>query len=143
MDWLGDPALIPKEAGAYLLWIELDEPTDLPPVFGGCLASGTYLYAGSAYGPGGMRSRCTRHISRQKSKRWHVDWLTTVARDVCALPVVGGNECALIAMLGSQGLGWPPVPGFGSSDCRSCRSHLFSVEENVNKPTISRAVQSL
>ena len=143
VDWSGDSASIPKQAGAYLPWIELNEPTDLPPSFGGHLAPGTYLYAGSAYGPGGIRSRCHRHISRQKRKKWHVDWLTTVAGDVCVLPVVGGSECALITMLGNQGLGFPPVPGFGSSDCRSCQSHLFSVERSAIKQTISRAVQSL
>jgi hypothetical protein len=35
----------------------------------------------------------------------------------------GGNECVIIAALADLP---HPVPGFGSTDCRCCRSHLLA-----------------
>ena len=43
-----------------------------------------------------------------------------------AFPAPGARECDLLrALLGRPGFA-PAVPGFGSSDCRSCPSHLLA-----------------
>lgn len=122
--WIRDPTLLPALPGAYVLRLDITRPTPLPPRFAGILAPGTYLYCGSARGGGGLRARCGRHLAQDKVRRWHVDWLTTAANDRVVWPVVNGDECALRMTLMAAGA-TVPVPGFGSSDCRRCPSHLL------------------
>ena len=118
---------LPATGGAYVLWIDLAEATPLPPRFKDTLAPGQFLYVGSAYGPGGIRARCKRHLAGQKSLHWHIDWLTSVAQDLWVLPLPGQLECDLLSHLVSQGTYDTPVPGFGSSDCKTCASHLLRI----------------
>jgi Uri superfamily endonuclease len=130
--WIQDPDLLPSVGGSYAIWISLAQAATLPPRFQPksgsvkTLAAGDYLYLGSAYGPGGIRARCRRHLQQEKGKRWHVDWLTTQAAKltVCAFP--GGKECVLTAAALGAGAG-VPVLGLGSSDCINCPSHLVTL----------------
>lgn len=116
-----------KENGAYLLVIELDTPvqTDLSRLGSPRLASGDYVYAGSAKGPGGLMARVNRHFRQDKTMRWHVDRLTLKAGTMAALLVAGGYECDLVQRLLTSGRFETAIPGFGSSDCRTCDSHLL------------------
>jgi Uri superfamily endonuclease len=120
-------------AGAYALLLVLGRPCAfetrlLGPVV---LAPGRYLYAGSAWGPGGIRARVARHARADKRARWHIDHLTRRARFLGAFAVPGGRECDLVARL----LPLPgvdvPVRGLGSSDCSICPAHLLSVPATV------------
>jgi len=99
---------LPKTAGAYVLVIELEADLTLQNkrFAGTILPKGTYLYCGSANGPG--------------------DELTSngAGRVVSVLVVPGGDECELRARLQDQSKP-VPVPGFGSSDCTLCLSHLL------------------
>ena len=89
------------------------------------VAAGWHLYAGSARGPGGMRARLARHFRRDKAPHWHIDRLTIAADALLALAIEGGAECDIVARLaGSQDFA-NILPGFGSSDCRACTSHLL------------------
>ncbi len=111
--------------GAYILAIAID--TELVGAIRGTvfrLPAGKYLYCGSAYGPGGIGARAARHLRQEKPLRWHVDHLTNSASAVDVLAFPGGSECALTARLLAAGA-IVPVPGFGSSDCRSCPAHLL------------------
>jgi histidyl-tRNA synthetase len=95
-------AHLPAAPGAYVLMVELTAPLDF--VFAGKpahLAPGAYFYCGSARGPGGLAARVGRHLR--------------------------GDECAL-----ARGLSHlpTPLPGFGASDCKTCRSHLFQSGES-------------
>lgn len=112
----------PPTPGAYALWLRLDAPL---PVAAGkradVLAAGDYLYCGSANGPGGLRARLARHMRREKRAYWHIDQLTAVGHVLGAFVVAGGGECALNAALSGLPV---PLPGFGSSDCPRCASHL-------------------
>ncbi len=115
---------IPALPGAYVLAIELSRPialalADRPPV---SLPAGRYLYCGSAKGAGGLRARIARHMRRGKPIRWHIDHLTEAGRVLGAWTAVGGDECALVAALAGLPM---PIEGFGSSDCRGCKSHLL------------------
>ena len=118
---------LPKVAGAYVLVIEL--ATDLPlqnkRFAGTTLAKGTYLYCGSANGPGGIAARVKRHCKPDKKPHWHVDELTSneFGQVVAVLVVPDGNECELRAKFQEPNT-VVPVPGFGSSDCADCPSHL-------------------
>ena len=101
------------------------------------LPPGLYLYAGSAWGPGGIRARVGRHLRHPKSRVWHIDRLTEAAPvdDVIAFPgarecaivaaLPGARECAIVAALPGARV---PVPRFGASDCRRCESHLLAVD---------------
>jgi Uri superfamily endonuclease len=36
---------------------------------------GYYIYVGTAFGPGGVRARVSRHLRPDKLKHWHIDYL--------------------------------------------------------------------
>ncbi len=122
-----DCADLPRDKGAYVLLIELDSA--FTGRFSGrdfTLPAGHYAYCGSAHGPGGIAARVSRHFRCEKKPHWHIDQLTIAAREITARVFPGGNECDLAARLGNAGAE-PPLPGFGSSDCRSCTSHLLAL----------------
>jgi Uri superfamily endonuclease len=85
---------------------------------------GHYAYVGSAQG--GIRKRVARHLSTEKRRHWHIDWLLDVARvervAICAADRQA--ECATARELGRAGT---TIRGFGSSDCR-CPGHLIRIE---------------
>lgn len=113
--------------GSYVLLIRLDEW--LPVRFAGCetdLTAGWYAYAGSARGPGGVGARIARHLSASKKVHWHVDALTLAARRIEALALPDASECEIAARLCASGGFGHILPGFGSSDCRTCASHLLA-----------------
>jgi Uri superfamily endonuclease len=118
-------AAAPVAPGAYVLAILIKKAVTVtialrPPV---TLPPGTYLYCGSAKGPGGLKARLSRHMRRRKSIRWHVDQLTCRGRVLGAWIVPDGNECELVGQLSHLPR---PIPGFGSTDCRHCSTHLLA-----------------
>ncbi len=117
------------EKGAYILALELSEPTELTSkkLAGLVLEPGWYLYAGSAKGPGGLRARLQRHLQTEKKMHWHIDQLTTTASKLQALAVQGGDECDLVAKLLERPEIETAAPGFGSTDCQRCLSHLLAL----------------
>ncbi len=118
------PDAIPAVPGAYALVVVLEAPAaGLPP--------GRYIYCGSARGSGGLGARLSRHMRRGKAVRWHVDRLTEAGRVLGAWVFEGGDECALVRALAHLPV---PLPGFGSSDCRACASHLLSWPEGQTLP---------
>ena len=82
--------------------------------------AGRYIYTGSAWR--NFEARVARHLRREKSLRWHIDYLLA-APGVRIVEVIrlSEDECPINrATPGSL-----PVPGFGASDCRAgCGSHL-------------------
>ena len=116
--------------GAYALVLRLARDTrlDIATLGHPVLPPGLYLYAGSAWGPGGIRARVGRHLRHPKSRVWHIDRLTEAAavEDVIAFP--GARECAIVAALPGAGV---PVPRFGASDCRRCKAHLLAVDRRL------------
>jgi Uri superfamily endonuclease len=118
---------VPPLAGAYVLSIQLDGPIKVR--IAGRVATtvpeGLYLYCGSARGPGGLHARLRRHMRRHKTLRWHIDQITSRGRVLGAWVAPGGNECELVGRLSRLRT---PIPGFGSSDCARCRSHLLVAE---------------
>ena len=115
-------AAAPAEAGAYAMLIALAAPLAVKAgAKSASLAPGLYLYCGSARGPGGLAARIARHMRQEKRAHWHVDQLTRAGQALGAFVFPGGDECAVNAALAE----FPtPLEGFGSSDCRICRSHL-------------------
>ncbi len=128
-----DADLLPDGPGAYGLIIDVGRGTRIAGRGGRAvdLPAGLYLYAGSAYGPGGIRARVRRHLKAAKTVRWHVDRLTNVHGVAAVVAVPGGRECGLI----DAARAWPgttvPAPGLGSSDCRRCPAHLVRLPDGT------------
>jgi histidyl-tRNA synthetase len=133
MFFIHDAREAPKAEGAYVLIARLERP--LLVKAGGreaTLAAGGYLYCGSARGPGGLQARIARHMRRDKKIHWHIDQLTRVGTVEGVFIAPGGDECALNAALSR----FPaPLPGFGSSDCPRCVSHLRRLPEGAALPS--------
>lgn len=82
--------------------------------------AGNYVYTGSARR--NFEARIARHLRRDKTLRWHIDYLLA-APGVAVLEVLRSMtpECELNRATPGE----IPVPGFGASDCRhGCASHL-------------------
>ena len=129
LHWFGPERAgeIPACSGAYLLLVSLDKtvPFCAPKVGSIDVMAGSYVYVGSARGPGGLRSRLKLHFAREKTVHWHVDQLTVAAKQVGALVSFDISECDLVNLLTETGAFRSVVDGFGSSDCRRCTSHLL------------------
>ncbi len=129
--WCEAPISAP---GAYILWLDLDAAVDVPvqrltnPV----LPAGRYAYCGSARGPGGLRARLDRHARPGRRPHWHIDHLLDRSRLLATLVVPDGDECALTAFLEIDRRAFVPAPGFGSSDCRTCESHLIGFRQDAD-----------
>lgn len=134
MPALGRRALnpMPDAPGAYALILRLARETrlDIASLGWPVLPAGLYLYAGSAWGPGGILARVSRHLRKGKAKVWHIDHLTEAAtvEDVVAFP--GGRECAIADFAVAHGAP-APIHRFGASDCRTCEAHLLAVEPDL------------
>ena len=106
------------------------------------LDPGFYLYIGSAFGPGGLRSRLGRHAARVKKKHWHIDYLRprTVLAGAWFSTSTTQLEHVWAARVAELSGAKVPFPGFGASDCR-CASHLF-VLQGAEDPysSLSRAL---
>lgn len=89
------------------------------------LEPGFYIYVGSAFGPGGVRARLSRHWRTTKSKHWHIDYLRELLNPIGAWYT---HEVERLehrwADAFDQINGISAINGFGCSDCR-CKSHLF------------------
>jgi Uri superfamily endonuclease len=125
----GAVAPLPSSPGTYALVFSLSAPRSVRV---GALGSITFepgylVYVGSAFGPGGLHARVTRHARRDKPTRWHIDylrghleleevWLTTSARRWEHDWADRLSESLDIA-----------AARFGASDCH-CASHLFHSE---------------
>ena len=83
--------------------------------------AGCYIYTGSALR--NFEARVRRHLSKEKTLRWHIDYLLA-APGVTICDVVRSiePECVLNQRLEGAAV---VVSGFGASDCRAgCVSHL-------------------
>lgn len=118
--------------GTYILIMEMSE-CDVEVGSLGVLhfTKGSYCYVGSAMN--GLDQRISRHLSKDKKIRWHIDRLTTSCTDIVAYECIshGIRECELCDIVIESG-GIPVFKGFGCSDCK-CRTHLFFVDEMTRK----------
>jgi Uri superfamily endonuclease len=119
--------------GTYVLALWLEAPADISIGRHGesRFPAGWYLYAGSAFGPGGLRARLSRHqrrVASGKQAHWHVDYLRerTVWGGAWGSSAAQRLECTWAAALRRLPGARIVAPGFGASDCR-CLSHLVHV----------------
>jgi Uri superfamily endonuclease len=91
---------------------------------------GKHVYVGSAQNS--IEKRVSRHFSRNKKIKWHIDYLLA-AQNVNLIKAVykkagKEQECKIACLLNKLE---NPVKGFGCSDCR-CYSHLFKLSSLKN-----------
>jgi len=106
--------------------------------------AGHYTYLGSAHGPGGLRSRLTRHILGTGKRHWHIDYLRSITQVKGVHHVTQSQshsqrrlqpspnpplECCWSQALIALPQAYPPIQRFGASDCRlNCPAHLVAFE---------------
>lgn len=116
-----------RNHGTYAVIFQCRSPATAPVGRWGQLAlrKGYYIYVGSAFGPGGVLARVSRHCRREKARRWHIDYLGGFVDPLGAWYSHDPQrlEHRWAACLADMP-GATPVPKFGCSDCR-CESHLF------------------
>lgn len=88
---------------------------------------GYYYYFGSAKGSGGLQARINRHVSMEKKKFWHIDYLRADLIFIAAVYSIEINkECEWGQKIERKFSFDVPANGFGSSDClSSCKTHLL------------------
>lgn len=135
------------QVGVYTLIIHL--PVDIHLKVGKLgeheFLRGYYAYTGSALGQGAssLRKRVTRHLQKEKTKFWHVDYLLA-REEAVVLAIVGAYtskrmECMINRGLKKEATARIPVLGFGALDCKeNCGSHLlYFGEKNVKQKVAS------
>jgi len=128
---------IPIDPGRYIIVGRLSNEVCITsgPFSGLLLTRGYYFYTGSAFGPGGLRARITRHLNPETKKFWHFDHLKAF---FCIEEVwysLGGEnqECQFIKELKGLDYSFFPLHKFGSSDCRhGCPGHLLRFPLEIN-----------
>ncbi|MDY6988373.1 MAG: DNA/RNA nuclease SfsA [Thermodesulfobacteriota bacterium] len=131
-----------KDRGSYLLLLRLERKRT---IMVGQLkklqfSKGYYIYVGSAMG--NLSARMARHRRKDKSRHWHIDYLTEKADSVTPIPVRSSQrlECDMAKALSTLMDEGPAR--FGSSDCQ-CPTHLFWSPENpLHSETFHRMLQS-
>lgn len=126
--------------GTYILVIgnDHDRTLDVGRLGSADFPRGYYLYAGSAFGPGGIISRVRRHFSQQKKCHWHIDALTLTMTPLECWYHAGQErlECLWSAAL-DELHDAVPLAGFGSSDCH-CHTHLHYFSRKPDRQALGR-----
>ncbi|WP_316365726.1 GIY-YIG nuclease family protein [Candidatus Thiodiazotropha sp. CDECU1] len=130
------------ESGTYAILLRTDENSAVEIGRWGVLhvRPGYYLYVGSAFGPGGVRGRVSRHCRESKSKHWHIDYLREMA--IIESVWYSHSQTRLEHRWAKALAKWSKaesLPGFGCSDC-NCDSHLFYFRQ---APTLAGLAKTL
>jgi len=122
---------ISRVSGAYILQIPVLRTitAEIKSLENPEILAGTYLYCGSANGPGGIRARVIRHLKRDKKAHWHVDRLTIPCGVEAFSVFEAGSECDLVIRLQKLDFVSVPYVKFGSSDCPTCPAHLLQIHQ--------------
>ena len=136
------PGQLKREPGTYVLVLECTRRRALQIGRWGQLEldHGHYLYVGSALGAGGLRARVSRHCRRDKTRRWHVDFLRACTRLDRVWYLQDAKRLEHVWAKALEGVAQAtPVKGFGCSDCH-CLSHLFFVADEAGLTACAHAL---
>ncbi|UCD72654.1 MAG: GIY-YIG nuclease family protein [Candidatus Bathyarchaeota archaeon] len=142
-------SLVPRESGVYSIGIQLNTPIEVNiRTIPHTLEVGTYSYTGSALGrSNNLRARILRHLSVEKKVHWHIDQITNSKHATVPFVVFSRTsqreECKVNQSIAEIAQSRVPVPGFGSSDCRSgCESHLLFLGDGEIVPIVVKAFKN-
>lgn len=121
-------SIVGSEKGTYILILRADErfPVEVGKLGELVVKPGYYLYVGSAFGSGGLRSRINHHRKIASRPHWHIDYLRSVVNLEKVLFNDSGDrlEQEWVKQLEKMPEAVIPLPGFGASDSHAI-SHLF------------------
>ena len=107
------------------------------------LSKGWYVYVGSAFGPGGLAARVSRHLRCHKTRHWHIDhliWATPVRVVWYSQRQRDLEHCWAQAAL-DQPAAQNLLRGFCASDCQ-CLSHLVRFPTREAVKTLFNALEA-
>ena len=116
-----------RDRGTYTLLLYLRSPKRIKVGSLGWIdfSEGYYAYTGSAMN--NLRARVNRHMIKDKTPHWHIDYLIPYARIMRVLMFFSNKraECKVVQKISQLPGAMFSVKGFGSSDCTAgCPSHL-------------------
>lgn len=126
-----DPRTGPTEVpGTYVVFFHL--PGAAGAVTIGDLGTfdfpaGFYAYLGSAFGPGGVRKRTHRHLTRRSDRpKWNIDHLKPLCTPVAVWWTHDRRKVEFdwARVLGSLPASSFPAPAFGAADNKDAEAHL-------------------
>lgn len=106
---------------------------------------GLYFYCGSAKGPGGLKRRIVRHLTKNTPRFWHIDYFKYVAkpRQVWFIEQTIWTECDLVQALRDKAGLSIALAGFGASDCKArCGAHLLFAPSARHLDRIATGLQT-
>lgn len=134
-----------RSPGTYALLLEVAAPAEVEVGRLGArhFGAGVYLYAGSAFGSGGLAARLGHHLRAAPRLHWHIDFLRSVARVAAVWSTTDRRRLECTWASAARALrGAHAVPGFGASDCR-CGSHLVGLSRAPSRRAFRRAIDGL
>lgn len=139
---------VPKRAGTYALclYIAQSQAVTVGQLGRAFFAAGTYVYVGSAFGPGGLRARLGRHVRTGETLHWHIDYVRAIAavRGFCYAAASERLECRWSQALAACPEARIPVAGFGSSDCNAgCDAHLIWLPADAALSTVGAVLDEM
>ena len=108
------------------------------------LQPGYYIYIGSAFGPGGLKSRVGHHNKISSRHHWHIDYLgeyLSPAEVWYTYDTIHREHQWSQALAHARGVS-TPLSGFGSSDCR-CKSHLYFFSARPSRNYFRRKIHTV
>lgn len=125
-------AAFPGDPGTYALILHLVRRREITVGRLGIFPfpGGTYVYVGSALGPGGLAGRLRHHTRPTTTPGWQATWHVDYLRRYAKIEAVAfirddiRREHHWAAALSQLHGAIIPASKFGASDCR-CPSHLF------------------
>ena len=123
---------IPAHHGTYALIFRCDARFEAEVGKLGTVSfiTGHWVYIGSAFGSGGLRSRLGHHLKPTPRPHWHLDYVKHGLEPIEIWLTVHSakHEHRWAEVLSRLSGATCPVKGFGASDCR-CRTHLIHLRQ--------------
>jgi Uri superfamily endonuclease len=133
--------------GTYVVFFRLTRPKKRLRI--GALGTfdfpaGVYAYLGSAFGPGGVRKRTNRHLTRRSNERWNIDWLKPRCTPLAEWWThdrrkVEFDWATMLAALPGADC---PAEGFGAADNPDGNAHPFRFDELPSLAGFRRRVRA-
>ncbi|MFO7593941.1 MAG: GIY-YIG nuclease family protein [Pseudomonadota bacterium] len=122
------PAFVKGKGGSYALLFYCPADSTVPVGRLGQLSliPGYYVYCGSAFGPGGVKSRTDHHRKISRRPHWHIDYLRPSLQllEIWYSLDRQNREHQWAEQLGRLRGATAPFTGFGSTDCL-CPTHFL------------------